>query len=78
MVSMYIYRPWIIFDVEGGRIAYAPIWAPPHPRVTLIDGVYFAIGRLLDQYMVTVIVGGILTLLVTRQPRPLAKGSGGV
>lgn len=74
MVSMYIYCPWFISDTEEGRIAYAPIWSPSIPRIDMLDGVFLDIGRLLDQYMLVVIAGSLLSVLFMRKERSLVSG----
>ncbi len=71
---MYIYCPWFIADTEEGRIAYAPIWSPPIPRIDMLDGVLLDIGRLLDQYMLVVIAGSLLSVLFMRKERSLVSG----
>jgi len=67
MFVMYLYRPWVIYDVEGGRIAYGFIWSPPMPRVMMLDGVYFASGRLCDQYMAIIVVSSLAIMWLTRE-----------
>jgi hypothetical protein len=66
---MYVYRPRLTSDGERARVIYAPMWSPPAPKEIMIDGVpVFAVGLLVDQYMLVIIVSSILILLLTRKP----------
>jgi hypothetical protein len=73
MALMYLYRPWMLFDTEPPRIAYGFMWSPPPPRMEMLDGMAFAVGRLVLQYMLVILVSSILTLLLTREP-PVKTG----
>ncbi len=73
MALMYMYCPWIVCDTEPPRIAYAWMWDGPPMEGPMLDGVFLAVGRLSDQYMVVIVLSSILILRLTRGRVPIAS-----